>query len=193
MTRRCLLPALATLSLLVAAPPALADTTTGGVAPGAAPALPPSPASVPDRPTVSGTRATIVNGVAFAPAAAPAPVKRLIWMVNGIVQKPYVYGGGHASFRPDRGYDCSGLVSYAMHAAGLLSTPVSAPGFLRFGTAGPGEWITVWARSGHVFAQVAGLRLDTSAADDRSGARGPRWRPLRRSNRGYRLRHPVGL
>lgn len=180
------------LSFLVSAAPALADPATGGVAPGAVPAPSPAPASVPDRPTVSGTRATIVKGVAFAPSAAPAPVKRLIWMVNGIVQKPYVYGGGHASFRPDRGYDCSGLVSYAMHAAGLLSSPVSAPGFLRFGTGGPGQWITVWARSGHVFAEIAGLRLDTTPYPSR-GVEGPRWRARMRDVGAFTARHPAGL
>jgi hypothetical protein len=140
---------------------------------------------------VSGTRAKLVSGVGFAPAAAPASVKRLIWAVNGIVRKPYLSGGGHASFR-DRGYDCSGLVSYAMHAAGLLATPVSAPGFMRFGTAGRGQWITVWARSGHVFAQVAGLRLDTTPYPSQ-GVEAPRWRDRMRDVGAFTARHPAGL
>jgi len=195
MQGRRLLPALVTSSLLAAATPALADTTTGGVEPGAAPVLSPAATtspSAPGRPTVRGTRAKIVNGVAFAPAAAPVPVKRLIWAVNGIVRKPYVSGGGHASFRPDRGYDCSGLVSYAMHAAGVLAAPMSAPGFLPFGVAGQGRWITVWARSGHVFAQVAGLRLDTTPYPSR-GVEGPRWRARMRDVGAFTPRHPAGL
>ena len=194
MSSRRLLPALATLSLLCAAPSAMADTTTGGVAPAARPSSPASPPSTPApaRPTVSGTRAKLVNGIAYAPAAAPAPVKRLIWAVNRIVGRPYLMGGGHASFRPDRGYDCSGLVSYALHAAGQLSATMSAPGFLRFGTAGPGRWVTVWANSGHVFAQVAGLRLDTTPYPSR-GVEGAGWRDRMRDVGAYTARHPAGL
>jgi hypothetical protein len=33
--------------------------------------------------------------------------------------KPYIWGGGHASFTA-KGYDCSGAVSYALHGADLL-------------------------------------------------------------------------
>ncbi len=191
MSSRRLLPALATLSLLSAATPAMADSTTGGVAPSARPSSPATPPA-PARPTVGGKRAKLVNGIAYAPAAAPAPVKRLIWAVNRIVGRPYLMGGGHASFRPDRGYDCSGLISYAMHAAGQLSTTMSAPGFLRFGTAGQGRWITVWAHSGHVFAQVAGLRLDTTPYPSR-GVEGAGWRDRMRDVGGYTARHPAGL
>ena len=35
-------------------------------------------------------------------------------------------------------------------------------------------------------------RLDTSAADDPTRQQGPRWRPLRRNNGGYTIRHPLG-
>lgn len=187
--------ALATVSLLAAAPPALADPTTGGVGPATAtpaPKRPSSTSSAPARPTVAGARAKLVNGLAYAPAAAPASVKRLIWAVNGIVGRPYLSGGGHASFRPDRGYDCSGLVSYAMHAAGQLTTPMSAPGFVRFGMAGPGRWVTVWAHGGHVFAQIAGLRLDTTPYPSR-GVEGSGWRDRMRDVAGFTARHPAGL
>ena len=187
--------ALATVSLLAAAPPALADTTTGGVGPATTSPAPKSPTATPPapaRPTVPGARAKLFNGLAYAPATAPASVKRLIWAVNGIVGRPYLAGGGHASFRPDRGYDCSGLVSYAMHAAGQLATPMSAPAFMRFGTAGPGRWVTVWARSGHVFAQIAGLRLDTTPYPSR-GVEGSGWRDRMRDVAGYAARHPADL
>jgi cell wall-associated NlpC family hydrolase len=181
-----------TATFLAAVAPALADPATGGVGPSSQPpsTAPPAP-TAPSRPTVQGARAKLVNGVAYAPASAPAPVKRLIWAVNQILRKPYVYGGGHASF-VDRGYDCSGLVSYALHYAGLVSTPMSAPSFLRWGTYGPGRWITVWARSGHVFAQVAGLRLDTTPYPSR-GVEGPRWRPQMRDVGAFTARHLAGL
>ena len=140
---------------------------------------------------MAGTRTKLIKGIAYAPAAAPLRVKQLIWSVNTILRRPYVYGGGHGRFN-DRGYDCSGLVSYAMHAAGLLKTPMSAPGFFRFGTYGAGRWITLWVRSGHVFAQVAGLRLDTTPYPSR-GVEGPRWRPQMRDTSAFVPRHPVGL
>ena len=31
-----------------------------------------------------------------------------------------------------------------------------------YGERGPGNWITVYAREGHTFAIIAGLRLDTT-------------------------------
>ena len=57
------------------------------------------------------------GGTALAPAQAPPAVKRAIWAANQLRSKPYRYGGGHASFR-DRGYDCSGTVSYALVVPG---------------------------------------------------------------------------
>jgi hypothetical protein len=166
---------------------------TGGVGTGSPPPAATTPAPVSDlaHPTVAGTRTKLIRGVAYAPAAAPLRVKQLIWSVNTILGKPYVYGGGHGRFN-DRGYDCSGLVSYAMHAAGLLKTPMSAPAFFRFGTYGAGRWITLWVRSGHVFAVVGGLRLDTTPYPSR-GVEGPRWRPQMRDTAAFTARHPAGL
>ena len=192
MRRRTTTAILVTAALLSAPALARADAATGGVDPGSGPpAATPAPPFNAAHPTVAGTRARLVNGIAYAPAAAPASVKALIWSVNAIVSKPYVYGGGHARFT-DRGYDCSGLVSFAMHAAGLLRTPMSAPGFFRFGTYGLGRWITLWVRSGHVFAVVGGLRLDTTPYPSR-GVEGPRWRPQMRNTAAFTPRHPSGL
>ena len=192
MRRRSTTATIAAAAVL--ALPAIAHADgTGGVGTGSPPpgANGPAPASDLDHPTVAGTRTKLVKGVAYAPAAAPLRVKQLIWSVNTILGKPYVYGGGHGRFN-DRGYDCSGLVSYAMHAAGLLKTPMSAPGFFRFGNYGAGRWITLWVRSGHVFAVVGGLRLDTTPYPSR-GVEGPRWRPQMRDTAAFTPRHPAGL
>ena len=75
--------------------------------------------STPEHPMVTGDTAKIVNGVAYAPSYAPIQVKKAIWAGNQIRKKPYVYGGGHGQWN-DSGYDCSGSVSYVLHAAGLL-------------------------------------------------------------------------
>ena len=143
------------------------------------------------RPVISGRRAVLRNGIAYAPANAPATVKSAIWAANTLRRKPYVWGGGHGSFQ-DYGYDCSGTVSFALHQAGLLGTPLPSNDFLRYGEWGRGKWITIYARPGHTFAIIAGLRLDTT--DLRYGTDiGPRWRTDFRDTRGFDARHPIGL
>lgn len=125
---------------------------------------------------------------AVAPQGAPEPVKAAIAAANRLVDKPYVYGGGHGSFEDD-GYDCSGAASYALHGAGVLDAPMDSSGLAGFGASGVGRWITVYANSGHAYLVIAGLRFDTSG----SGEKGPRWRSKDRSGEGYTVRHPAGL
>jgi hypothetical protein len=136
--------------------------------------------------------ACLRRGLAYAPVQAPLRVKRAIWAANQLRQKPYRWGGGHASFF-DAGYDCSGTVSYALAAAGLLQMPMSSRELARFGNRGRGKWITVYARNGHAFAVIAGLRLDTTAWSHRSDREAPRWQMTFRSPRGFEPRHPEGL
>lgn len=143
------------------------------------------------RPIVSGSRAVLRNGVAYAPVNAPANVKSAIWAVNTIRRKPYHWGGGHGSFQ-DSGYDCSGTVSFALHHAGVLNQPLPSSDFLGYGDRGRGRWITIYSRRGHTFAMIAGLRLDTT--DFRYGSDvGPRWHTDGRSTWGFEARHPTGL
>jgi cell wall-associated NlpC family hydrolase len=138
-------------------------------------------------------KATLVDGYAVAPPDAPPEVRAAIAAANRIVGKPYKYGGGHARIE-DTGYDCSGTVSYALHHAGLLGTPLDSSSFMSWGRAGKGRWITVYTNPGHAFVVIAGLRLDTSAAGERrSSGRGPRWRTTARVTRGFRARHPKGF
>jgi cell wall-associated NlpC family hydrolase len=174
---------------LVAAPSAMADEpVTGGlVAPGAEPTVPGA------EPTVPGEQAEVREGIAHAPEAAPEAVKEAIWAANAIIGRPYRYGGGHGRGFVDRGYDCSGTVSYALHGAGLIGRPRDSSSFMSWGESGRGDWITVYTNPGHAYVVIAGLRLDTSAAGDPSGDRGPRWRPTLRSSRGFKARHPEGL
>ncbi|MEY2541205.1 MAG: hypothetical protein QOI22_807 [Verrucomicrobiota bacterium] len=142
-------------------------------------------------PMVPGNRAVLRNGMAYAPANAPDSVKHAIWAVNTIRNRPYVWGGGHGSFY-DHGYDCSGTVSFALHHAGMLNQPLPSSDFLRYGERGRGRWVTIYSRRGHVFAMIAGLRLDTT--DFRYGSDvGPRWHVDGREAWGFQARHPVGL
>jgi cell wall-associated NlpC family hydrolase len=141
---------------------------------------------------VPGTLARYVDGLAAAPMSVPEPVQQIIWTANQIIGLPYIYGGGHASFTSP-GYDCSGTVSFALHGAALLTTPMDSSEFMVWGSHGPGRYVTVFANGGHAYMTVAGLRLDTSAADDPSNQQGPRWRPLRPANEGFTVRHPLGF
>jgi cell wall-associated NlpC family hydrolase len=141
---------------------------------------------------VPGVTARYVDGLAAAPMSAPADVQEIIWAGNQLIGLPYIYGGGHASFISP-GYDCSGTVSFALHGASLITTPMDSSEFMKWGGHGVGHWVTVFTNPEHAYMTVAGLRLDTSPVDDPSNEEGPRWRPLRPGNPGFWVRHPAGL
>jgi cell wall-associated NlpC family hydrolase len=141
---------------------------------------------------VPGTMARFINGLAAAPMSAPAAVQQIIWAGNQIIGLPYIFGGGHASFISP-GYDCSGTVSFALHGASLITAPMDSSEYMQWGGGGMGQWVTIFTNPEHAYMTVAGLRLDTSSADDPSNQQGPRWRPLRPANAGFKVRHPVGL
>lgn len=143
------------------------------------------------KPMVAGSRAVLRNGIACAPSQAPQSVKNAIWAANGLRRKPYVWGGGHGSFN-DGGYDCSGTVSFALHGAGVLASPIPSSELTRFGERGRGRWFTIYSRPGHTFAVIAGLRLDTTDFQD-GGNTGPRWHEDMRDTGGYVARHPAGM
>jgi hypothetical protein len=140
--------------------------------------------------TGTGSRATVASdGQATAPADAPEAVTRIIGGGNAIAKFPYVYGGGHGSF-VDTAYDCSGSLSYALAAAGLLRSTMTSGELAKWGASGPGKWVTIYANDTHTFMYVAGLRFDTSG---RSGTFGTRWQTAPRSTAGFVVRHPAGL
>ena len=115
-------------------------------------------------------------------------VFRAIAAANRIATLPYRYGGGHGSFH-DSGYDCSGSVSYVLHAAGRLGRPRDSGELMRYGAPGPGRYITVYASPGHAFMVIRGRRFDTTGRSET----GSRWQPAGRSAAGYVVRHPAGL
>jgi len=170
--------------------PASNTSSTGGAGVGAPPTAPSTAA----QPVVQGDVAKIIHGVAYAPSFAPIQVKRAIWAGNKIRLKPYIYGGGHGTWN-DAGYDCSGSVSYVLHAAGLLKVSMDSTGFESWGQKGVGQWITVYTNPSHAFVEIAGIRFDTSAEDDPDPppGTGPRWRPLMTGTAGFEARHPANL
>ena len=189
LKRRLALAGITMICTLAAAVPAAAQTggsgppgsttTTGPAAP--APLGPPGRAKLRK------------DGTARAPSDAPANIQAAIAAGNAIHTFPYIWGGGHRSFT-DSGYDCSGAVSYVLHAAGLLSAPMTSGGFASsWGAPGRGRWITVYGNAGHVYMTVAGLRFDTSAGRDRwNQGRGPRWRKKKGQVGSYTAKYVPG-
>lgn len=136
------------------------------------------------------SNAEVINkaGVALPPIEAPYEVERIIQAGNQIARTPYLWGGGHGKWL-DKGYDCSGSVSYALASAGLLSGPLDSGRLMNWGKPGKGKWITIYANAGHVFMFVAGIRFDTSG----TRTTGSRWQSTLRPTGGFVARHPQGL
>jgi cell wall-associated NlpC family hydrolase len=130
-----------------------------------------------------------LGGTAIAPAGLPVQVQEVIAGGNAIRDFPYVYGGGHLSFIDDA-YDCSGSVSYALAAAGLIKAPETSGQLVAWGEPGPGRYITVFADDGHTFMWVDGVWFDTAG---RAGPYTTRWLTQQPSLLGYAVRHPAGL
>lgn len=155
------------------------ELPTGGMAPG----------ETEKKQTTPGAKATVGDdGFAVAPAGAPPEVQKAIAAGNEIAKTPYKFGGGHAKLK-DSGYDCSGSISYALRKAGIMKSSLASGPMMKFGESGPGEWITLYANSGHAYMVIAGLRFDTSARKQE----GSRWSSKSRSSKGYTARHPEGF
>ena len=129
------------------------------------------------------------NGTIPIPTNVPEAVQRVVAGGNAIANFPYIWGGGHASFVAN-GYDCSGSVSYALAAGGLLSAPLVSGDLAHWGEPGVGRWITIYANAGHTFMDVNGWWFDTAG---RSGPYKSRWLVSQPSLEGYAVRHPPGL
>ncbi|MGA7703365.1 MAG: hypothetical protein WB998_00550, partial [Solirubrobacteraceae bacterium] len=129
------------------------------------------------------------NGTIPIPTGVPEAVQRVVAGGNAIADFPYIWGGGHGSFIAN-GYDCSGSVSYALAAGGLLSAPLVSGDLANWGEPGPGRWITIYANAGHTFMDVNGMWFDTAG---RSGPYASRWLVSQPSLAGYAVRHPPGL
>jgi hypothetical protein len=115
-------------------------------------------------------------------------VRQIIEAGNAIARTPYLWGGGHGKWL-DKGYDCSGSVSFVLAAAGLLGGPLDSGHLMSWGQPGKGRWVTIYANAGHVFLEVAGIRFDTGA----QSVTGSRWASDGRSTAGFVARHPAGL
>ncbi|MEA2145212.1 MAG: hypothetical protein QOG59_799 [Solirubrobacteraceae bacterium] len=110
---------------------------------------------------VAGT----TSGATVPSAAGPASAQigAMQTMANSLIGKPYIFGGGHADWSPQPGYDCSGFVSAVLHAGGYLSQPADTTSLpSQAGIAsGPGQYVTIYDRAqpgehGHVIIEING-------------------------------------
>jgi hypothetical protein len=138
---------------------------------------------------VAGGESIGGNGALPIPTDVPEVIQKVIAGANEITDFPYVFGGGHASF-VDNAYDCSGSVSYALAAGGLLSAPEVSGTLESWGAPGPGKYITVYANAGHAYMYVDGVLYDTAG---RSGTFASRWQVGSVDNSGFVARHWPGL
>jgi hypothetical protein len=190
LKRRLAVAGTTTICALAVAVPAAAQTG-GSAPPGSttttATTTPSAPIGPPGRGKVRK------DGTAVAPADAPPAIQAAIAAGNAIHTYPYRWGGGHRTFY-DTGYDCSGAVSYVLHAAGFLSSPMpSGPLASSWGAFGKGRWITVYANASHAYMVVAGMRFDTSAVGEKlKQGSGPRWRKTKRKPIGYTAKYNPG-
>ncbi len=144
--------------------------------------------------TVQVPKATLVDGLAVPAPGTPQGIVTMLDAANSIAFDPYIYGGGHASFNSP-GYDCSGSVSFVLHAGGLLATPLDSEQFLQYGLPGRGKWITIYTNGPtHAYMEIDGLWFDTAAQTALNG--NDRWSPTRIGEPGYGhfvARHPQGF
>lgn len=83
-------------------------------------------------------------GTVLATGGKPAQLEAAaLEAAHQILGLPYTWGGGHQGFFGDPGFDCSGAVSYILHAMGLLGSPLTTSGLASWGLPGPGKFITV--------------------------------------------------
>jgi hypothetical protein len=172
------------------------------------------PTNQPLQLTQGGTATILPDGQATAPTNAPAPVKALIAAGNQIVGTAYLYGGAHGTPLSEiqSAYDCSSSTSYALHTAGIFKPNYAyvSGQYETWGKPGPGRWVSIFANSGHVFMEVAGIVFDTSwvtsyppqdfQVEPSSPSSGPRWQPAQAVADEYAVnpgrfvqRHPAGL
>jgi len=157
---------------------ATAGSSTPADSTPAADATTTAPTTAPATSTTTGT----------APANVTVALSEMIAAANQIATLPYIWGGGHGSFISP-GYDCSGSVSYVLHAAGLLSVPEDSSGLESYGAPGPGQYITIYANAGHAWMTIEGRRFDTVSLSES----GTRWSDGGGEFAGFVVRHPVGF
>jgi peptidoglycan hydrolase-like protein with peptidoglycan-binding domain len=140
--------------------------------------------------TLGSTAATTdsTTSTSATPSSVTTALEEMASAGDAIATLPYIWGGGHGSW-VSPGYDCSGSVSYVLHAAGLLSVPEDSGALMSYGAPGPGQYVTIYANAGHAWMTIEGRRFDTVALSED----GSRWSSGGGEFAGFVVRHPVGF
>lgn len=166
------------------APPLATGAVTDTAATPATTTTPATPAT-----TTASTAGTADPASSSAtPLNISTAISEMIAAGNVIATLPYIWGGGHGSWISP-GYDCSGSVSYVLHAAGLLDVPEDSSALESYGAPGPGQYVTIYANAGHAWMTINGERFDTVALAEY----GSRWTSVPGDPSGFIVRHPVGF
>ena len=139
---------------------------------------------------VEGRRRDACRGASRRPRRAPRARSSRPWRAGTRSRSfPYRWGGGHGSFIDDA-YDCSGSVSYALAAAGMLDAPLASGDLMRVGESpvpGGGSPSTQTRPRVHGGGRAA-VRHQRPRRAARLALAG-----ARRSGRGFEARHWPGL
>jgi hypothetical protein len=156
---------------------------------------------------LAGERAALAaddGHLALIPLNVPATVQAMVIAGNELQGLPYG-PAGHPDPRGAPEEDCSSTVNYVLYRSRvrpigeIVSGNPLAQDYMRWGAPGAGRWVTIYATAEHVFAVIAGLRLDTSHngtdVGPNRGEDGPRWRILDHipTWAHWSVRHPPGL
>jgi hypothetical protein len=125
-----------------------------------------------------------------------SPLSRILQEANRIdsAHVPYLWGGGHQAHQVGPGskvtpLDCSGAVSRA-----LGIDPRVASQFEKWGGAGPGKHVSIYAKDTHVLMEINGHFWGTSGSNPGGGAG---WIPRSALPDSYlkqfTVRHPKGM
>jgi cell wall-associated NlpC family hydrolase len=153
-----------------------------------------------DRLRKLGVKGFAKGGTASSGSSAkpkgPSVLERIVGRMKQLaaMHVPYVWGGGHGGFSAHpSGLDCSGAVSDALHAGGVLDTPEDSTALESFGKPGPGK-VEIFANAGHTFMNALGRFWGTSVDDNGAGGLGFHPAPPKGYLSSFVLRHvPEGL
>lgn len=164
-----------------------------------------------DFPTDATITATYVGKDASAAStctisSGDGSVAAITAAADGLAQLhvPYNYGGGHITPArptagqegPYAGLDCSSAISYVFQHAGIQIPTLDSTGFMTWGDPGPGQQITIYANSGHVFIRDGDRYFGTSGFGHPAAGTGPAWftkSPSPAYLATFVVRHPRGL
>jgi hypothetical protein len=151
----------------------------------------------PDRIIRGTTQVRVAFATSFHASGRSADVQAAADRLDRM-RLPYVWGGGHVTPTPaaPTGLDCSSSVSWVLQRAGFAIPTMTSGEFARYGQAGAGRYVTIYANDTHVFMSIGGRFFGTSGFGHPAAGTGPAWftrQPSAAYLAGFTQRHLPGL